>query len=237
MKYGKRYAYTVIAVIAVVTVFFGFMIPKINMDNELRHFFPEEHPSNIRFKQLTKDFGDQYAMDIVLETNEDTILRPDYIAAIKNISEELALLDNVVKVRSLTDIEFITAMDGALVVEPLLPERFSGTAAEIQAIKQKIFEWPHAYLGTIISDSFKGVQIVVTIASTSTPTEVSTLYNNTVEIVKRNLQTVNGVSYKIAGDPVLAEHAKLFMYADLRNLIPLITAVVLLCLFLSFKNI
>ena len=237
MKYGKRYAYTVIAVIAVATVFFGFMIPKINMDNELRHFFPEEHPSNIRFKQLTKDFGDQYAMDIVLETNEDTILRPDYIATIKNISEEIGLLDNVVKVRSLTDIEFITAMDGALVVEPLLPERFSGTAAEIQAIKQKIFEWPHAYLGTIISDSFKGVQIVVTIASTSTPTEVSTLYNNTVEIVKRNLQTVNGVSYKIAGDPVLAEHAKLFMYADLRNLIPLITAVVLLCLFLSFKNI
>ena len=237
MKYGKRYAYTVIAVIAAITVFFGFMIPKIIMDNELRHFFPEKHPSNIRFKQLTKDFGDQYAMDIVLETNEDTILRPDYIAAIKNISEELALLDNVVKVRSLTDIEFITAMDGALVVEPLLPERFSGTAAEIQAIKQKIFEWPHAYIGTIISDSFKGVQIVVTISSTSTPVEVSRLYNNTVEIVKRNLQTVNGMSYKIAGDPVLAEHAKLFMYADLRNLIPLITAGVLLCVFLSFKNI
>ena len=36
MKYGERYAYTVIAVIAVATVFFGFMIPKINMDNELR---------------------------------------------------------------------------------------------------------------------------------------------------------------------------------------------------------
>ena len=133
MKYGERYAYTVIAVIAVVTVFFGFMIPKINMDNELRHFFPDEHPSNIRFKQLTTDFGDQYAMDIVLETNEDTILRPDYIAAIKNISEELALLANVVKVRSLTDIEFITAMDGALVVEtttrlsPLRPR--SGSSA------------------------------------------------------------------------------------------------------------
>ena len=125
MKYGKRYAYTVIAVIAVVTVFFGFMIPKINMDNELRHFFPEEHPSNIRFKQLTKDFGDQYAMDIVLETNEDTILRPDYIAAIKNISEELALLDNVVKVRSLTDMlaKEETALK-ALQSNPKILERF-----------------------------------------------------------------------------------------------------------------
>ena len=125
MKYGKRYAYTVIAVIAVVTVFFGFMIPKINMDNELRHFFPEEHPSNIRFKQLTKDFGDQYAMDIVLETNEDTILRPDYITAIKNISEELALLDNVVKVRSLTDMlaKEETALK-ALQNNPQILERF-----------------------------------------------------------------------------------------------------------------
>ena len=68
MKYRKSYAYAVIAVIAVITVFFGFMIPKINMDNELRHFFPEKHPSNIRFDQLTKDFGDQYAMDVVVET-------------------------------------------------------------------------------------------------------------------------------------------------------------------------
>ena len=237
MKYGKRYAYTLIAVIAAVTVFFGFMIPKIIMDNELRHFFPEKHPSNIRFNQLTADFGDQYAMDVVLETNEETILRSDYVAAVKKISEELALLDNVVKVRSLTNIEFITAQDGSIVAEPLLPEQFSGTAAEIQAIKQKIFEWPHAYLGTIISDSFKGVQIVVTISSTCTPAEISALYHNTIEIITQNLQTVNGMSYKIAGDPVLAEHAKIFMYADLRNLIPLITIVVLLCLFLSFKNI
>jgi len=140
MKYGKNYAYTVIMVIAAITVLFGFMIPKIDMDNELRHFFPEKHPSNIRFKQLTADFGDQYAMDIVIETKEDTILRSDYVAAVKNISEELALVDNVVKVRSLTNIEFITAKDGSLVVETLLPEPFSGTAAEIQAIKQKIFE-------------------------------------------------------------------------------------------------
>ncbi|MGI5089307.1 efflux RND transporter permease subunit [Treponema sp. OMZ 805] len=237
MKYGKNYAYTVIMVIAAITVLFGFMIPKIDMDNELRHFFPEKHPSNIRFKQLTADFGDQYAMDIVIETKEDTILRSDYVAAVKNISEELALVDNVVKVRSLTNIEFITAKDGSLVVETLLPEPFSGTAAEIQAIKQKIFEWPHAYLGTIISDNFKGVQIVVTLSSICTPSEISALYNNTVEIVKRNLQTLNGMSYKIAGDPVLAEYATLFMYADLRNLIPLITVVVLFCLFLSFKNI
>ena len=237
MKYRKSYAYAVIAVIAVITVFFGFMIPKINMDNELRHFFPEKHPSNIRFDQLTKDFGDQYAMDVVVETDEDTIFRSDYINVIKNITEELSILDNVVKVRSLTNVEFITSKDGSIVAENLLPEQFSGTTAEIQAIKQKIFEWPHAYIGTIISDNFKGVQIVMTLSTKCTPAEVSALYNNTVAIVRENLQTVNGLSYKIAGDPVLAEHAKIFMYDDLRNLIPLITAVVLLCLFLSFKNI
>ena len=237
MKYRKSYAYIAIAVIAAVTVFFSFMIPKINMDNELRHFFPEKHPSNVRFDQLTKDFGDQYAMDVVVETDEDTIFRSDYINVIKNITEELSILDNVVKVRSLTNVEFITSKDGSIVAENLLPEQFSGTAAEIQAIKQKIFEWPHAYIGTIISDNFKGVQIVMTLSTKCTPAEVSALYNNTVAIVRENLQTVNGLSYKIAGDPVLAEHAKIFMYADLRNLIPLITAVVLLCLFLSFKNI
>ena len=228
--------YAILATIFIISVFFSFMLPKLVMDNELRHFFPKNHSSNEKFKKLTEIFGDQYVMDIVVETDETTILDKRYLDIIRNISDELLCLDNIVDVKSLTNIDFIADVNGTLSAGKLIDENFTGIDKEIKALKQRILEWPQVYVGTIISSDFKGVQIVATLNSDITPPEISILYKDTVKIVERNIQGSDLV-YKIAGDPVLGEYAKIFMYADLSALIPLITIVVLLCLFFSFKNI
>ena len=235
-KDGTKLCYAALALVAAVTVFFTSMLPNIIMDNELRHFFPESHESYRKFNTLTETFGDQYVMDIVIETNEDIILNRESLAVIGKITEDLEQLNNIVKIQSITNVDFITDDDGHLSTGQLIPEDFSGTAAEVQRLKQRILEWPKAYIGTIISSDFKGVQIIATLNSDATPPEVSTLYYETVDVVNKHLTAHTSLKYKIAGDPVLGEYGKIFMYADLKNLIPLITVVVLLCLFLSFRN-
>ena len=235
-KDGTKLCYAALALIAAVTVFFASMLPNIIMDNELRHFFPESHESYRKFNALTEMFGDQYVMDIVIETNEDIILNRESLAVIGKITEELEQLNNIVKIQSITNVDFITDDDGHLSTGQLIPEDFSGTTAEVQQLKQRILEWPKAYIGTLISSDFKGVQIIATLNSDATPPEVSTLYYETVDVVNKHLAAHASLNYKIAGDPVLGEYGKIFMYADLKNLIPLITVVVLLCLFLSFRN-
>ena len=235
-KDGTKRCYAALALVAAVTVFFASMLPNIIMDNELRHFFPESHESYRKFNTLTETFGDQYVMDIVIETNEDIILNRESLAVIGKITEDLEQLNNIVKIKSITNVDFITDDDGHLSTGQLIPEDFSGTAAEVQQLKQRILEWPKAYIGTLISSDFKGVQIIATLNSDATPPEVSTLYYETVDVVNKHLTAHASLKYKIAGDPVLGEYGKIFMYADLKNLIPLITVVVLLCLFLSFRN-
>ena len=235
-KDGTKLCYAALALVAAVTVFFASMLPNIIMDNELRHFFPESHESYRKFNTLTETFGDQYVMDIVIETNEDIILNRESLAVIGKITEELEQLNNIVKIKSITNVDFITDDDGHLSTGQLIPEDFSGTAAEVQRLKQRILEWPKAYIGTLVSSDFKGVQIIATLNSDATPPEVSTLYYETVDVVNKHLTAHASLKYKIAGDPVLGEYGKIFMYADLKNLIPLITVVVLLCLFLSFRN-
>ncbi len=235
-KDGTKLCYAALALVAAVTVFFTSMLPNIIMDNELRHFFPESHESYRKFNTLTETFGDQYVMDIVIETNEDIILNRESLAVIGKITEDLEQLNNIVKIKSITNVDFITDDDGHLSTGQLIPEDFSGTAAEVQRLKQRILEWPKAYIGTLISSDFKGVQIIATLNSDATPPEVSTLYYETVDVVNKHLTAHASLNYKIAGDPVLGEYGKIFMYADLKNLIPLITVVVLLCLFLSFRN-
>ena len=236
-KDKTKLCYTILGIIGLITIFFACMLPRIVMDNELRHFFPKDHESYKRFNKLTESFGDQYVMDIVVETTDDIILNKESLDVIAKITEELDRLDNIVGIKSITNVDFITDEDGRLSTGSLIPENFSGSAADVRLLKQRIAEWPKAYIGTIISSDFRGVQIIATLNSDATPPEISTLYNETVRIVEENLSNHKMLSYKIAGDPVLGEYGKIFMYADLRNLIPLITAVVILCLFLSFRNL
>lgn len=225
-----------LAVIFAATVFFACMIPHILMDNELRHFFPENHESYQRYNALTDTFGDQYTMDIVIETKEDTILYKDALDKIAKISEAAGNLNYVTKVESLTTIDFITDNEGELVTGSLIPDDFTGSRQEFETLRNRILEWPSAYISTLISSDFKGVQIVVTISDEVTPPELSTLYADTVKLVKDTVQGDRSLTYRIAGDPVLSEYAKIYMYDDLKHLIPLIILVVLLCLFFSFKN-
>jgi len=232
-----KLSFIILTIVLGVTVFFAFMLPNIIMDNELRHFFPEEHDSYKRFNRLTEDFGDQYIMDVVIETKEETILHKETIGIIAQITEDLENLDNIVNVKSITNVDFITDDQGTLSTGALIPESFNGTKREIDDLQKRILEWPKAYIGTVLSSDFKGVQIIATLNSDSTPPEVSRIYNETLNIIETNLSKDKSLNYKIAGDPVLGEYGKIFMYADLKNLIPLITVVVLLCLFFSFKNI
>ena len=236
-KDKTKLCYTILGIIGLITIFFACMLPRIVMDNELRHFFPKDHESYKRFNKLTESFGDQYVMDIVVETTDDIILNKESLDVIAKITEELDRLDNIVGIKSITNVDFITDEDGRLSTGSLILENFSGSAADVRLLKQRIAEWPKAYIGTIISSDFRGVQIIATLNTDATPPEISTIYNETVRIVEENISNHKMLSYKIAGDPVLGEYGKIFMYADLRNLIPLITAVVILCLFLSFRNL
>ncbi len=231
-----KLSFLILCVIVVLTGFFGAMVPKIVMDNDLRHFFPEDNPAYTRSNNLTDDFGDQYVFDVVIETDEGIILNKKYLHIIKKISEEFETLDDVVEVKSLTNIEFITNEGTTLLTGKLVPDDWYETG-NVHILKEKILEWSKAYKGTVVSDDFKGVQIILTINSDATPEQISTLYYNVIDVIEKNINTEKTLDYKIAGDPVLTEHAKLFMYADLKYLIPLIAIVVLLCLFLSFRNI
>ena len=109
-----KLSFIILTIVLGVTVFFSFMLPNIIMDNELRHFFPEEHDSYKRFNQLTEDFGDQYIMDVVIETKEETILHKETIGIIAQITEDLENLDNIVNVKSITNVDFITDEQGTL---------------------------------------------------------------------------------------------------------------------------
>jgi len=81
----------------------------------------------------------------------------------------------------------------------------------------------------------KGSQIVIVINKDITPDDMDTLYNQVDNIIQENSSPQ--LEINMAGDPVLSHMARTYMSSDLSHLIPLVVLIVLLCLFLSFRNL
>ena len=222
-------------VICGITAVFGFMIPRIIMDNDVKEYFPHDHPSYKRVRDLDTVYGSQILMDIAIDTTDNTILTPDSIAVIKAITDEVTALPHVEKVQSLTNIDYIAGIDGGMSAEKLLPDDFAGTSTELTKLKERIVDWQEMYNRVVISENFRGSQIVINIDKDITSPEMSVLYNQTSAIIDKN--KANDLTIRLAGDPVLSQRAKEYMHTDLIGLIPLVSLVVLICLFLSFKNL
>ena len=234
MVYSKKKSWAIIILVLIITTFFGFQIPKLVIDNDIKNYLPHDLPDYALLLESEDVYGSEILMDIALTTNNDSILSANNINKIKELTEAFEQLDNVDKVQSLTNIDYLTSENGSMVATTLVPDDFNSTQEEIEAIKEKLVDWQEMYDGVIVSKDMRGSQIIITIDKDITPDEMDSLYDQISTIVSNH----NSIDLEItmAGDPVLSQKAKEYMNTDLMGLIPLVTIVLMLCLFFSFKK-
>jgi hypothetical protein len=235
MKSAKLRSWLVILGVSAATAAFGALVPRIVIDNDIKNYFPHEHPAYLRNEAMGETYGSQMLMDIAIETSDATILTADTIQAVSRLTEALERLPGVERVQSLTNIDFIAGVDGGLSAERLVPADFDASPGALAALRGRIVEWKAMYDRVIVSDDFKGTQIIVSVERNYPTKDVSVLYAAVMDLI-RPYQGKN-LTFRVAGDPVIFELARSYMLTDLARLVPLVTVVVLLCLFFSFKNL
>lgn len=224
---------TVIAVILVLTLFLGMQIPKIQINNEVDIFLPEDNLSKINYNEMKDTFGSQTIMDVAVKAKGGTILTAETVTLIDQLTEEFESLENVEDVTSLTNADFIEGTSDGMTVKPIA-EDFSGTEEELTDIKRKLSSWKEMYELNLISEDFSSTQILVKLIPYSTAEQEEVIYRQIKEILKEN--SSSSVDYYLAGDPVVIVLLEDYMKSDLARLVPFVIVVVLLTLFICFKT-
>lgn len=246
----------IITVCVLVTVFFSFQLPKLKIENDLKEWLDHKNSSYIRFHGTNREFGSTNVIGISVETPGGTIFTAENLSVLKNISDDLERLPHVQKIDSVTNIDYVCAEGDSIVATRLIGDDlfeedssgrqiFSGGQSDIDEVKRRIHSWSEMYSRFIVSDSEDAAQIMLTFDvdvtdenGTTRPissAEQETLLREVKETVGRDTQ---GTELKCLfyGDPVTSDNAKKFMLSDLTFLIPLVTLVVLISLFLSFRT-
>jgi len=234
-KFFKR-PWIIVAAIAAITVFFALQLPRAQLDNNNYRFVPEKDPARVISQKIDDTFGGQVIVLIGLERKYGTVLDPDFIARVRRYGVEAKNLPIVEDVTSIVSTDYITGSGDSIIVEPLVPEGFSGTAAELSTLKDRVRSW-EMYDRALVSDDFSATQILVSLNVSPEDAGNSAAIGGLKTIKSLAKDTFgDAATVYVTGLPVFSSTVNDAVGADLRVLIPLVILVVLLVLFFSFRR-
>ena len=231
LKFPKLIVFICIAITAALAV----PLATVSIENTVRRYMPPKSDSYTRLIGTEDQFGSMISIGISLETDGESILSPEYIDVIRQITDQIDSLEGIKSINSITKIDYVYSLDGGLAAGQLVDDDYAGTKADIQAIKQKIIDWQDMYNRVIVNDNFQSAQIAATVDPEFGSTEQIALLHKIEDIAYKAIDGHN-LEVRFYGDPVLSDNASDYMIHDLMTLIPLVALVVLLSLYFSFHT-
>jgi len=239
-----RFPWLVVAVIAAVTVFFALQLPRVILDNDVVNFIPKDSPEVKAYEAQQDLYGSQIIMLMALKNPGGTVFEKDFLLKVKELTSRLQALPLTESVTSLTNTDYIRGEGDSIVVSPLAGKDFTGTPAEVNALKEGVLSWD-LYHGSLVSKDFQSTQILITIKpaadneaapANGPPVDNKKVMYADVQKVLSEIDLGNLQVY-LAGMPVMAVLMSINMAKDLVLLIPLVVLVIVLSLYFSFRRL
>lgn len=241
LKKMLKHSKLIVAVSIALTAFFAWQLRGVEIENTVRLYMPHDSDSYRTLLKTEDEFGSMIVMGISLETDEDSIITPENLAVIRKITDSIEPLQYIDKVQSITNIDYVSAKDGALSAESLMGEDYSGSREDIAGIKDRLYSWQEMYNRVIITDDEKATQIMIILQpqdengkALSASAQTSVLHQ--IKDITEEIAKDSGLEIRYFGDPVLTDDAKSYMIRDLIVLIPFVVLIVLLSLYFSFHS-
>jgi predicted RND superfamily exporter protein len=223
-------------IIAAITVFFLFQLPRAELDNNNFRFIQKGNPARVVSEYLDDTFGGSVIILVGLERPYGTVFDPEFLARIKDYAGAVELVEFVKDVNSIMSTQYISGDGDAIVVSDLVPEDFSGQPEEIAGLKRRISSWD-LFSGSIVSDDLSATQIIVSLDVLTDDTGSPEVTASLIKIRDMAKEMFGGLAeVYVTGQPVISATINEAMKKDIIILIPLVVLVVLAVLFFSFRR-
>ncbi|MFP4020031.1 MAG: efflux RND transporter permease subunit, partial [Halanaerobium sp.] len=222
----------IVIIISLITLFFLFQLPKIEINNNIEVFLPDDHPTKMSNNQLDDIFGESDSIVTSVKFKEGEIFSPSNLKVLSELSSELENVSNIDEVTSLTNVDYIEgSSEGMVVEEPMkeLPQNIE----ESRRIKNKLMNWDF-YENNLYSNDFKSTQVLISLNEGLNNQEKEETYYKIKEITESYKN--NNMETYTAGATAVNVLMGNSMLEDIKYLIPFIIGVLILILYLFFKR-
>ncbi|MDA3852316.1 MAG: MMPL family transporter [Spirochaetaceae bacterium] len=216
-----------------ITLFFAFQLPDLYLDNEVMNFVPQDDPALVSLEEVQDQYGSALIMVLLVRNPYASLLSQQGLDVIEEMTLALEDLDGLEKIQSLSNTDFIDGEGGTLRVSSLSRDGMDNPLSP-EEVGRRINSWD-MYDNLLISEDLHSTQIGLTIKNGLKTEEREELYNQIEQIAQDNIP--QGYSFNLAGLTAITTQISKNMRQDLVVLIPFVSILVLLILYLSFRRI
>jgi len=239
-----RHPWIIVLAIGTITIFFAFQLPRAELENNNIRFVPENDEARQINRYIDETFGSSFFILLGLERKYGDVFDAAFLNRIREFNRKMEDLDIAGNVNSIVSSDYIYAEgssplsgdEGSIVVRKLVDDDFSGTMEEIASLKERLLSWD-IYRRALVSDDFSSTQILIPLNITTEQASSPEIMDSFMEIRRVAKETFKGYAeVYVSGLPMIMVGINEAMRADLKTMIPLVTLVVLLILFFSFRR-
>src|SRR6056297_1843833 len=112
----------IVIIISLITLFFLFQLPKTEINNDIKVFLPDNHPTKMSNNQLDEIFGESDSLVTAVKFKQGEIFDPSSLKILSELSSKLENISRVDEVTSLTNVDYIKGSSEGMIVEELMEE-------------------------------------------------------------------------------------------------------------------
>ncbi|MFH0758722.1 MAG: MMPL family transporter [Bacteroidota bacterium] len=163
-----KYRWIIIIFSVVATLGFSTLLFKLEVDPDLKNYFPKTMTSVVNTDKIEEVFGNQDLVMLIFETED--ILNESTLKRIKSVEKELKQVDGIGRTSSLFGSNRIYGEEGVMHVEPTVL-RIPRNESQREELRKIIKENDLVY-NVMVSDDFKATALVLTLEKEANEDEV-----------------------------------------------------------------
>lgn len=226
-----RWRRSVLAGIALVTLFFAWFAVQIDVKTIFTDLQPSNHPYIQTNEEFKNTFGGANVVSIMVETKQDDIFNLETLGTIKQITDDLQYVDavNQFQIVSLATKKLKNVRSSSVGIEtlPIMWPELPQGPEEIEKLKKDVISNPMVY-GNYVSFDLKSA--LITVDFIDRLIDYGKVYPQVMEVI--NKASHPNVEIKVVGQPVLAGKVLEYLPETIR-IVFLIIAVIALILLVS----
>jgi predicted RND superfamily exporter protein len=232
-RWMLRHPKKIILAFCLVTAFFALEMKNLAIDPSVDIFVPRDHPEVVFFREMRDVFGlFNYFIVGVVDQRDKGVYLPGTLQLVKDLSLAFQDIPGVTDVLSLYEFPYIEGDEEGMTVRPLYTD-VSSDPAWLSSLEEKVRQWP-LLLGNIVSRDGRATALLVRYARDSTPELRRSVYHHAMDTI-RAAEAPHQEMF-VAGMSAIETCISDSIIRDLRRLLPGVYAVVILCLWLSFRR-
>jgi predicted RND superfamily exporter protein len=217
----------IIVLFFAIAAFFALQMPKAVIDPEVKNMLPDDLPERLDLNRIEELFGGTDMIMLVFSAED--VLASDSLKRLKQLSNKMGRIKQVDRVLSLFTLKDIRSAEGTLVVDPAV-KRIPKTDKARERLREELKN-NEVVFGNVVSKNFKTTAIIGMLDNKTQDDEIVASLQKLIEEVPGPEQV------DIAGMPYLRHNLSHNVAADLGRLMPAGLLVMLLFLFICFRQL